>query len=220
MASPDRVKSLSTTGYAVLGLLTLRDWTAYELEQQAKRSLHYISPRARSVVYAEPKRLVRLGLATARPEQRGRRTVAIYSITDDGWAALRAWAGSPAEFPTLEAPVLIRTLFAGFGDPDGLVSALRGQQADATARLDELRAQCDSYQADGGSFADRLPFIAANGVFLAGYLRLLRDWSAWAAEHVATLPDDAGTAHRQALAILADLAQGGFPTPSADRGTE
>lgn len=218
MASPDRVKGLSTTGYAVLSLLSLREWTAYELEQQAKRSLHYISPRARSVVYAEPKKLVRHGLATARTEQRGRRTVAVYSITDAGWAALRAWAATPAEFPTLEAPMLIRSLFAGYGDRDGLVAALRTQHAEAGARLGELRAQAGSYRDGGSPFPDRLPWIATNGAFVAGYLRLLQDWSEWAAEQAVAFSDDPVAAREQALAVLADLAAGFSPASSPPEG--
>jgi len=42
---------LSTTAYSVLGLLSVQEWTAYELEQQVMRSLRFISSRARSVVY-------------------------------------------------------------------------------------------------------------------------------------------------------------------------
>ena len=32
--------TLTTTSYAILGLLALRSWTAYELAKQMKRTLH------------------------------------------------------------------------------------------------------------------------------------------------------------------------------------
>ena len=58
-----RLSRLSTTSYAVLGLLSLRSWTTYELAQQMGRSLDRIWPRAESKVYEEPKKLVANGYA-------------------------------------------------------------------------------------------------------------------------------------------------------------
>jgi DNA-binding PadR family transcriptional regulator len=55
--------SLTTTSYAILALLALQEWSSYELAQQMGRSVDWFWPRAESVVYEEPKRLVRLGLA-------------------------------------------------------------------------------------------------------------------------------------------------------------
>ena len=55
---------LTTTSYAILGLLDLRDWTAYDLAQQAGRSLAYAWPVSESQLYAEPKRLAEEGLLT------------------------------------------------------------------------------------------------------------------------------------------------------------
>ena len=54
---------LTTTSYAILGLLNIKPWSAYELTQQAQRSLRYAWPNSESHLYAEPKRLVRLGFA-------------------------------------------------------------------------------------------------------------------------------------------------------------
>ena len=82
--------SLPTTSYAILGMLALRPWTAYELTQQLRRSLTYCWPKAESVLYDEPKRLVRLGLATAQRQPAGRRTRTAYAITDQGRRALEA----------------------------------------------------------------------------------------------------------------------------------
>ena len=54
---------LTTTSYAILGLLNIKPWSAYELTQQAQRSLRYVWPKSESHLYAEPKRLVRMGFA-------------------------------------------------------------------------------------------------------------------------------------------------------------
>ena len=60
---------LPTTSYAILGLLALRSWTGYELAQQGRRSMAFMWPKAESVIYEEPRRLVTLGLARATKEE-------------------------------------------------------------------------------------------------------------------------------------------------------
>ena len=47
----------------ILGLLSLRSWTTYELAKQVQRSLGWFWPRAERKLYDEPKRLVAAGLA-------------------------------------------------------------------------------------------------------------------------------------------------------------
>ena len=61
-------RSLTSTSYAILGLLSLRPWTTYELAQQMQRALGQFWPRAESKLYEEPKKLVEHGLATATAE--------------------------------------------------------------------------------------------------------------------------------------------------------
>ena len=50
---------LTSTSFAVLGLLVVRPYSAYELAAQMRRSFVFIWPRAVSGIYEEPKRLVR-----------------------------------------------------------------------------------------------------------------------------------------------------------------
>ena len=76
--------SLTTTSYAVLGLLGIQPWTTYELAQQMERSLKHFWPRAQSRIYEEPKRLATLGLAKASREHVGRRPRTTYTITAKG----------------------------------------------------------------------------------------------------------------------------------------
>jgi len=101
-------KVLSTTSYAVLGLLSLRSWTGYELTQQARRSLAHAWPKEDSVLYEEPRRLAAMGLAEAQKEQGRGRGRNRYSITDAGRQALRAWLATPGAPPHLELEPLLR----------------------------------------------------------------------------------------------------------------
>ena len=88
--------SLTSTSYAVLGLLSVKPWSSYELTQQMDRSLGRIWPRAVSKLYEEPKKLVSHGLASAATEQNGQRTRTVYAITAEGRHARPPGCKSPA----------------------------------------------------------------------------------------------------------------------------
>ena len=125
----DSAKPLPTTSYAVLGLLSLRSWTGYELTQQFQRSLAFCLPKTESVLYEEPRRLTRLGLASTTAEPAGRRTRNRYAITDAGRAALAEWLAATSEPPRLEIEPLLRLLFADQGTEEDLLRSLGALRA-------------------------------------------------------------------------------------------
>lgn len=117
---------LTTTSYAILGLLDLRDWTAYDLAQQANRSLAFVWPVSESQLYAEPKRLeaeglIRISHAPAGPE----RTRQVFAITTAGRRALKEWLSSEPTAPKLQAEILLRCLFAPSASAEDLAAALQ-----------------------------------------------------------------------------------------------
>src|SRR5581483_1205344 len=65
-----------------------------------------------SQVYAEPKRLLRLGWVAAEKQPAKTRHRTLYRLTQEGKAALQEWLRSPAGFPKLQHEPAIR-LFAG-----------------------------------------------------------------------------------------------------------
>src|SRR3954468_9180631 len=106
---------LTTTSYAILGLLTLRSWTTYELAKQMGRTVHYFWPRAESRLYAEPQHLVALGFAAAVKSFVGKRARTTYSITPAGRVALRDWLATTSSPPLLECESLVRVIYADQG---------------------------------------------------------------------------------------------------------
>src|SRR3712207_4596565 len=86
-----QVPAMSTTSFAILGLLGVQPWSSYELTRQMDRSLGRFWPRAQSKLYEEPRKLVAHGYAVAAVEHVGRRSRTVYSITPEGRAALTAW---------------------------------------------------------------------------------------------------------------------------------
>ncbi len=129
--------ALTTTSYAILGQLALRDWTMYDLAQQMGRNVTFFFPRAESQIYAEPKRLVAAGLAEARAEPTGKRPRTVYSITPAGREALAAWlATPPAGRFQLEFEALLRVMLAPFGRDEDLLRALDKAKGDAAGLVD------------------------------------------------------------------------------------
>jgi DNA-binding PadR family transcriptional regulator len=169
----------TTTSYAILSLLAVRSWTAYELAQQMDRSVGSMWPRAESVVYEEPKRLVQLGLASSRRELTGRRASTVYSITPKGRRRLAEWLERPGAGPTTEFEGLLKIAFADHGSIEGLranIAAIRAWADQEAADTEERRRE---YAETGGPYPDRLPVIALAYRYFAEQAEAVRRWADW-----------------------------------------
>ncbi len=181
-------ETLSTTSYAVLGMLALRPWSAYDLTKQMRRSLDYCWPKAESVLYDEPKRLVRLGLAISREEPNGKRIRTVYEISDAGRQALRAWLRTPPGPPRFEFEPMLRLVFADQGSKDDVLQAVAVMGKWARARLAEGRAQCADYLETGGPFPHRLHLIALFARLYADLVDAVDRWAALAETEIGGWP--------------------------------
>lgn len=173
-------RSVTTTSYALLGLLNIQPWSTYELAKQIERSLGWFWPRTERKIYDEAKRLVEDGFATAERRLTGTRPRTEYTITPAGRRALRTWLDGPSAPPKLEAESLVRIFFADAGDLDQLRANL-GELA-ATARrsvelLDALFAAADDPEY---AFADRRHINAIAIRFQHDHHRMIAEWAEWA----------------------------------------
>jgi DNA-binding PadR family transcriptional regulator len=171
---------MTTTSYALLGLLALRPWTTYELARQVRRSLNWFWPRAERKLYDEPKRLVAAGYATAREEFTGKRKRTVYEITDAGRAALQAWLREPSAPPTMESEAMVKVFFADGGDLESLRSTLAGMEAAARARLAELTSMAEGEH----PFPERSHLMHLAMRHHQGQERAMIDWAVWARAEV------------------------------------
>jgi PadR family transcriptional regulator, regulatory protein AphA len=179
---------LSTTGLAILGLLALRPFSAYELAQQVHRGVRYMLPASERNLYAEPKRLAAAGLVRMRREQVGKRSRTIYEITPAGREALRRQLATPPAPPQLEFEALQRLIYADQGSKQDLLAALDTTGRQVQQLLDDGLQQVRGYQGDGGPFPERLHLIVLFARFYADHLLLLRDWVDLARREVASWP--------------------------------
>ena len=177
----------TTTSYAVLGLLSVRSWTTYELAKQVQRSLKWFWPRAERKLYDEPKALVADGLATARQELTGQRPKTVYEITDEGREALRAWLGEPAAPPATEFEGMLKVFFSDAGSLDQLQRTLDEIEATSADRLREFLGMAEQALRRETAYPHRRHIAAValrlqveqEAAVLTGVRRLRRTVGAW-----------------------------------------
>jgi PadR family transcriptional regulator, regulatory protein AphA len=182
--------SLTTTSYAILGLLAVKPWSTYELTQQMERSLGRIWPRAASKLYEEPKKLVDHGLARPTQDRVGQRPRTVYSITDQGRRALAAWLRDPGEGPVFEWEQLVKIFFSDNGTKGDALATLQAAQAWAQARSAQTAAVGHQYLDGGGPFPERSAQTNVSVRFLIDFYALVADWARWAHAIAETWPDD------------------------------
>lgn len=185
MAAP-----LTTTSYAILGLLALKPWTTYELAQQMQRALGQFWPRAESKLYEEPKKLVAHGFARSSSEMVGKRPRTVYSITAKGRRALAAWVPTPGNGPVLEFEQLVKVFFAEHGTRDDLLATIASVRAWSDQRFADSMGIPQGYLEGTGPFPERLPWLLLSGQFLTDFLLMVERWSEWATGIVESWPDD------------------------------
>jgi DNA-binding PadR family transcriptional regulator len=206
-----RGEELTTTSYAILGLLALRPWTAYELAQQMQRSLHQFWPRAERKIYDEPKRLVRLGLATAIKASTGRRPRTLYQVTPAGRRALRRWMATESAPPQFESEAILRVFLADQGSKADLLAAIASMHAEAEVSMSHGAQRCQAYLNTGGPFPERLHIIALMARFLTELADAYERWATWAMGEVESWPDTksaAGWDPSPTFRLVVDRAKG------------
>ncbi|HWH93862.1 MAG TPA: hypothetical protein VNT03_08370 [Baekduia sp.] len=129
---------LSLFSYEILGLVGHQGVGAHDLLAMARRG-RILDWAGESQYYVEPKRLARLGYLSARKEPGRTRERTVYTITDKGLDALRAYAETPVTFTPIKSDPLLRLLIADLvGEPVTRASmgTLREDIADLRERLD------------------------------------------------------------------------------------
>jgi DNA-binding PadR family transcriptional regulator len=115
MATATRASTrLSTTEFAVLGLLSFGERSGYEMKKAAERGVGYVWTAAKSHIYAVLPRLVEGGYATTRRVTQERRPdKQVYKITRKGERAFKEWLEAPITERGARSPFLLKVFFGG-----------------------------------------------------------------------------------------------------------
>jgi DNA-binding PadR family transcriptional regulator len=130
-----KLTRLTSTSYALLALLDqLGEATPYEIKQAMDKSIENFWPVPHTTAYEEPARLAEGGYLSVHQEEGGRRRKT-YSLTDEGRAALAAWARDAVAAPPQVRDESILKVFAG-ADPIAFLEPRRTYHREKLAELE------------------------------------------------------------------------------------
>lgn len=162
---------LTPFSYVILVLVGPGGAGPHDLRQMAERGRIYWDA-APSQWYAEPKRLARLGLLSARKEPGRTRERTHYELTEEGRAAIAAWARTPAALPRLQQESVVRLMAADLVAPEAVAEGLRALRAE----LDAAARGVEEGMAAAEELPGRAPLLAVNHRYAARFVELQRAW--------------------------------------------
>jgi DNA-binding PadR family transcriptional regulator len=157
--------------YEVLALIGNGGAGAHDLLQMARRG-RVFAWAGESQYYTAPKRLARLGLLRARKEPGRTRERTVYELTEQGRAALRAWARTPVRFPTFRNEALTRLMAADLVGADAALEGIATLRDD----LDEVERELDAAVVSARALPHRERYLLLGQRLARAYLEVTRSW--------------------------------------------
>ncbi len=103
---------LNSSRYAILGLLSMRPLSGYDIRQLAQRSIGHFWSESYGQIYPTLKRLEHDGLVTHRTEeQEGRPDRFVYALTAKGLRELPQWLRVPIRREAPRSELLLKLFF-------------------------------------------------------------------------------------------------------------
>src|SRR5256712_8387183 len=107
-AGQTTARRANTSRYAILGVLSRRPMSGYDVKKLIERSIAHFWSESYGQIYPILNRLAAEGLAERRRErQRGKPDRHVYSLTSKGRAELLRWLALPARPQPLPSEVLL-----------------------------------------------------------------------------------------------------------------
>jgi PadR family transcriptional regulator, regulatory protein AphA len=206
---------ITTTSYAVLGLLAVEEGTAYQLTKRMLRNYKFVWPRAQSKLFEECKHLVDAGWASAHPGRTGRRPHVLYRITAAGRRALAGWVPTPSEPPSFSFEAALKVTYGDFADRRALLRQLAEVEAQARTLLGFGRAiaeECLTQPVTG-----RIHLQGLMWRFLWEHQRAIAEWAAWAQAEVRGWSGTRPSAQKKRRALAHMARSIGWRAPSRKR---
>src|SRR5690606_12353934 len=128
------------TELAILGLLAAGPKSGYDIKKESEEKLSHFWSASYGHLYPVLESLRQRDLVERRrEEQEGRPARYVYSLTEDGWEALREWFARPAEYAKPRNELLLRVFFGESTEPAALVREIERFRSQPAANLELLR---------------------------------------------------------------------------------
>jgi DNA-binding PadR family transcriptional regulator len=134
---------LSSTAYVILGMLSWRPMSGYDIKALVDKSTRFFWAASYGQIYPELRRLAAAGLIEGKTSPQGGRRRNVYRLTGSGRRELRAWLAKDAEVFEVRDEGLLKLFFAGAAGGEAAVQALDAKRRDherILARLEEIEA--------------------------------------------------------------------------------
>ncbi|MGW3202873.1 PadR family transcriptional regulator [Streptomyces sp. NPDC001135] len=165
--------------HALLGLLSERPASGYDLLKTFDTSLANVWPATQSQIYTELTRLAGSGLITVAAEgPRGRKE---YTITDEGMAELRHWLTEVAPQRNTRSDILLRVFFLGVLRPEQARAYLTDLVEMSREGHERLRELADSVDWDDDNLSVYGRIALEYGL---RFNAMRREWAEWAAGQI------------------------------------
>ena len=151
--------------HAVLGFLSYRPLSGYDLKKAFDGSVRHFWPADQSQIYRTLAQLVADGLAERAPDGEGSRDRHPYAITEAGRAELRHWLSTPQPPQDDRNPFLIQVFFAATLGRDEALAVIEAHRA-------QIREQAAMFSALYGHALAQRPNAPSDEAFFYSMLTL------------------------------------------------
>jgi DNA-binding PadR family transcriptional regulator len=158
--------------YAILALIGDGGASAHDLVDYVRRGGPAFWSTAPSQVYAEPKRLERLGWVTATTEPGRTRQRRVYRLTDAGRQALREWATKPAPYADIRDQAHVRLLAGDMLDDEVIVASITAMRP----QLDHVEALLEESERSAATLPHRERHLMLAQSLGRHIVNAYRDW--------------------------------------------
>ncbi|MGW0879925.1 PadR family transcriptional regulator [Streptomyces sp. NPDC002671] len=165
--------------HALLGLLSERPASGYDLLKTFETSLANVWPATQSQIYTELTRLAGSGLIAVTAEgPRGRKE---YALTDEGMSELRHWLTETKPQRNARSDILLRVFFLGVLRPEQARDYLTELTEMSREGYEQLRQLADSIDWDDDNLSVYGRIALEYGL---RFNAMRQEWAEWAAEQI------------------------------------
>jgi PadR family transcriptional regulator AphA len=129
--------NLTPFSYVILALVGRNGAGPHDIVRMMREGAVFWTT-SESHIYAEPKRLPKLGYLTAEKQPGRTRPRTHYELTDQGRSALVSWLAEPAQMPRVQNEAAVKLLAADFSDDATILASLSTLRAELPDRYGEL----------------------------------------------------------------------------------
>ncbi len=171
--------------YSILGLLTRRPLTGYQIKKRFNASVIFFWHATQSQIYGTLKHMERGGLVTSEVvKQRATAYHRVYSVTEHGRERLGRWLREKNEMPGIKDEFLLQVFFCDLLPLDEAIAHLRHHAGQHEERLAVYEARREELIARHGPLAQTPDhrLFSSHLTLTKGIMheRMYAEWCRWA----------------------------------------